>query len=66
MGELIGAIYPTKIEDIKPDAYDWRIVFAVPLVFCFIRSTVFTFIYSYDPPAYYVSQSDENKALEVL
>ena len=57
------SIYPTNIDDIKPDAENWRIVFAIPLIFCFIRSTVFTLIFSDDPPAYYVSQKDENKVI---
>ena len=61
--------YPAAHEDNDKycDSNDyWRIVFAIPIVPCIIRSIMLTLVFNEDPPGYYVALGDEDKATSIL
>ena len=51
----MGLGYPQN----QPNNSYWIIVFLLPIVPNIIRSVILTFIYTNDPPGYYVSKGKE-------
>ena len=44
----------------------WKVMFAFPMIICFIRSFMIIFVFNYETPSYLVRKDKKNEALKVL
>lgn len=44
----------------------WRVVFGLPIITNLLRIVIFMTCYKDDPPGYYVSKGEQDKAIDVL
>lgn len=60
--------YPKGMDPCSPEAQGdyWKIVFLVPLAAPVLRTIFLTTVFRDDPPGYYLSIGEKEKALEVL
>ena len=66
IGNASGLIVPLENDSDALTSRTWRIVFILPAIFCLIQLVMFTFIFRYDTPKYYMMKGDQVNYQKVM